>query len=102
MNGSPPSSVVPAAKDLRELHGRVVLVKSTRDRRNPPAGLRGWIEVHQEPGAGSHVSIAIEFPQMFSAPAHRRTIPLDQEGLERILASENNGAFEFTIDDELV
>jgi hypothetical protein len=90
------------AADLRELQGKIVLVKSTRDRRNPATAMRGWIEVHENAGAAPEMSIAVEFPQMFSVPAHHRTIPLDRGALERLLASERNGTFEFTIDDELV
>ena len=90
------------AHDLRELQGKIVLVKSTRDRRHPPTAMRGWIEVHENSGATPGVSIAVEFPQMFSVPAHHRTIALDQPALDRLLASERNGTFEFTIEDELV
>jgi hypothetical protein len=101
MNDLHPQDSRSTAAKVRQLEGRVVLVKSRRDRRNPPAGIRGWIEVHPNSGATPQVSIVVEFPQMFSAPAHRRTILLDQAGLERLLASEHNGTFEFTIDDEL-
>lgn len=86
---------------LARLRGKVVLVKSTRDRRNPPAAMRGWIEVRENSGAPPDVSIAVEFPQMFTTPAHRRTIPLDHASVQRLLASEYNGTYEFTIDDEL-
>jgi hypothetical protein len=48
------------------------------------------------------VSIAVEFPQMFTSRAHHRTLRLDHADIERLLASEYNGTFEFTIDDELV
>src|SRR3954470_15206912 len=92
----------PAAEvDLGRLNGKIVLVKSTRDRRNPPTAMRGTIEVRQNPGATPDVSIAVEFPQMFTAPAHHRTIPLDHAAITRLLESEYNGTFEFTIDDEL-
>ena len=90
------------ATDLRELQGKIVLGKSTRDRRNPPTAMRGWFEVHENSSGAPDVSIAVEFPQMFSVPAHHRTIALDRAALERVLASERNGTFEFTIDDELV
>ena len=91
-----------SATDLRELQGKIVLVRSTRGRRNPPTAMRGWIEVHENAGAQPDVSIAVEFPQMFSVPAHHRIIRLDREALERLLASQCNGTFEFTMDDELV
>jgi hypothetical protein len=89
------------ATDLRALQGRIVLVKSTRDRRNPPTAMRGWIEVHEKPDGTPEAAIALEFPQMFEQVAHHRTIPLDDATLGRLLACECNGAYEFTIDDEL-
>lgn len=90
------------APGLQRLHGATVLVKSTRDLRHPPTAMRGTIEVRQHaPDAAPEVSLAIEFPQMFRSPAHHRTIVLDHADLTRLLASEYNGTFEFTIDDEL-
>ena len=47
------------------------------------------------------MAVVVEFPQMFTRQAHHRTIPLDDASLARLLASERNGVFEFTIDDEL-
>ena len=94
-------STMGAATDLTQLRGKIVLVRSTRDRRNPPTAMRGSIEVHENPGAAPEVSIAVEFPQMFMSRAHHWSVLLDTAGLERLLASENNGTFEFTIDDEL-
>ena len=90
-----------SATSLNNLNGRVVLVRSSRDPHNPPTGIRGWIEVHEEPGAMPEVRISVEFPQMFSSRAHHRTISLDTAALERLLASERNGAYEFMVDDEL-
>jgi hypothetical protein len=90
-----------STNDLRALHGKIVLVKSTRDRRNPPTAMRGWIEVNDRVDAPPEVRIAVEFPQMFTTPAHHRVIPLDDAALARLLATEYNGTFEFTIDDEL-
>ena len=88
-------------EDLHRLAGRTVLVKSTRDRRNPPTAMRGSLEVHENPGASPDIRLAIDFPQMFTASAHRRTIQLEPMQLTRLLETEYNGAFEFTIDDEL-
>ncbi len=88
--------------DLKALQGRVVLVKSTRDIRNPPVALRGMLEVHEEPSGASTVSIEVDFPQMFSVPAHRRSLVLSEEDLARLIASERRGAFEFTIQEELM
>lgn len=89
-------------RDIRHLDGRVVLVKSARDQRNPPAGIRGWIEVQERGDGAPEVRIAVEFPQMFSTAAHHRTFTLSQDAVERLMASERAGAFEFTIDDELI
>jgi hypothetical protein len=100
MNNSTTPPLTPS--DLRELNGRIVLVRSSRDRRNPPAAMRGWIEVHDAPGTEPRVSVAVEFPQMFTRPAHHRTFPLDDASLAQLLATGCNGTFEFTIDDELV
>jgi hypothetical protein len=103
MNVTPPSArVTTPAIELRKLHGKVVLLKTTRDHRNPPTAMRGWIEVHESTSGEPDVRIAVEFPQMFTTPAHHRTIPLEAVDLERLLASENNGTYEFTIDHELI
>ena len=87
--------------DRHRLDGKIVLVKSSRDRRNPPTAMRGTIEVRENPTGTPSISIAVDFPQMFTFPAHRRTIPLDHAGLLRLLETEDNGAFSYTIDDEL-
>ena len=87
---------------LRALHGRVVLVKSSRDHRNPPAAMRGWLEVVEMAGVGPEVRVALEFPQMFASKAHHRSIPLDPAALTRLLETEQDGALTLTIDDDLV
>ena len=100
----PPTTIVEprGPGELDGLHGRTVLVKSTRDRRNPPTAMRGTIEVRQHaPDSPPEISLAIEFPQMFRTQAHHRTIVLDPTEVARLLASEYNGTFEFTIEDEL-
>ena len=101
MNDSHPKEGKSAAANLLDLDGRVVLVKTSRDLRNPPAGIRGWIEVHEKPGETPQLSVVVEFPQMFSTRAHHRAIRLNESTLAQLLASEHNGVFEFTIDDEL-
>jgi len=101
MESARPLPSVNRDADLRRLNGKIVLVKSSRDRRNPPTALRGTIEVRENPGAAPEVNLAVDFPQMFTQHAHRRTIPLDPEGITQLINSEYNGTFEFTIDDEL-
>jgi hypothetical protein len=94
----PLSTATPA--ELEFLHGKLVLVYSSHDRRNPPAGLRGTIEVRPH-GPRPVVEIKLEFPQMFTTTAQIRTLVLDDAGLERLLESERNGTFEYTIDEPL-
>ena len=102
MNPTTGHSSAPIPTDLTELNGRIVIVKSTRDHRNPATAMRGWIEVSSEKGVGeAGVAVVVEFPQMFSTRAHHRTFLLNETGLARLLAAERNGVFEFTIDDHL-
>jgi len=63
--------------NLRQLHGSLVLVKSRHDRHNPPTGMRGTIEVHESPGSEPQVNVVIDFPQMFTTRARRRTLALN-------------------------
>lgn len=80
-----------------------MLVRSAKDHRNPPTALRGTIEVHDNQGGteAPRIGIALEFPQMYTSHAHHRVIPLSPTDVARLLASERNGVFEFTIDGEL-
>jgi hypothetical protein len=90
------------AIELKSLHGKQVLVRSTRDIRTPPVALRGTLEVMATATDGPMVSIAVDFPQMFTTPAHRRNIALSDEDIARLVATERRGTFEFTVDDELM
>lgn len=87
--------------DLRTLHGSLVLLKSRRDRHNPPTAMRGTIEVHESPGLEPQVNLVLDFPQMFTTSARRRTLTLDHAQISELLLSETNGTFEFTIDGDL-
>ncbi len=86
------------ASALKDLEGKTVLVRTTADAHNPPIGVRGIIHVVE---TGSHdpakIEIVLEFPDMFNEPAHERIIVLREDGIDRLLASERNGAFELTI-----
>lgn len=96
------STTNPTPTDLHELNGRSVLVKSSHDHRNPPTAMRGWLEISESGTTPHAASIVVEFPQMFCSSAHHRTLLLDEPALARLLASERDGTFEFSIDDELV
>lgn len=63
--------------------------------------MRGWIEVPATAKSGTGVAVVVEFPQMFSSIAHHRSFRLSDDALAQLLASERNGIFEFTIDDDL-
>lgn len=86
---------------LRHLNGKIVLVKSSRDHRNPPTAMRGTIVVHENPGAAPEVSIEFDVPQMFRQTAHHRTLRLGPNDVTRLLESEYNGVFDYTTDEEL-
>ena len=90
---------------LSALHGRSVLVKSTRDKRFPATAVRGSIEVREaargESDARAVVSLLISFPDMFNEGAHEHRIQLSDGEMEQLLASEREGTYEFTIDRDL-
>ena len=82
------------------MHGHSVLVRSRRDRRNPPTALRGTIDANPAEGEekGSGVRIVLEYPDMFTSPAHQGIIELDEPAAERLARSEHDGVFEFEVD----
>ncbi len=90
------------AKDLKSLHRKPVLVISSRDIRHPPVPMKGTIEVREVGRGATLVNLLVEFAQLFRTPAHRRTIALDGSGIARLLESEQNGIFQFIIDEELM
>lgn len=89
------------AADLSELQGRIALVCSAQDHRNPQAGRRGTVVVHQGEGGEQVVDVEIEFPQMFTSAAHLRRIRLSDDEIAQMLASERYGAFTVTLKDRL-
>jgi hypothetical protein len=89
-------------EDRLHMHGATVLVRSTADRRNPPTALRGTIDARSTEGAErEHVRIVLEYPDMFTVPAHQGVLDLDDAAEERLRASEREGVYEFTIDEPL-
>src|SRR5258708_7585042 len=90
---------------LERLQGKIVLVRSAHDAHHPPTGLRGTIEVRdaEKPAGGqSQVVLTWDIPGMFNTASHRRSITLQrEEDVRRLLASERDGTFEFTVDQEL-
>lgn len=85
--------------ELRHLEGKTVLVRSAGDTHNPPVAVRGSIHVVDTGETGdAKVEVVLEFPDMFNEPAHQRIIVLREDGIDHLLSSERNGAFELTID----
>ncbi len=86
------------AIDLTELHGKLVLVCSDQDKRNPPTGIRGTLWVLQpQTGGPSVVEVELEFPQMFTTRAHTRRVVLSEDEIAKMLDSENRGTFIVTL-----
>jgi len=83
--------------DLTHLQGQSVLVKSTVEQGDPRIALRGTIDAKVDDRGFPVVKIMLEFPDMNNRAAHQGVIELDTAGIERLLASERNGAFEYTI-----
>lgn len=86
--------------ELDYLNGKIVLVRSARDHRNPPTAMRGTIEI-REVDHHPVVQVALDFPQMFTTRAHHRTIVLTDAEVERLLGSEREGTFDVTLDGPL-
>lgn len=96
-------STLVRASDLGSLHDKIVLIKSASDHHEPPTAVRGTIIVKDDANdCPPEVKLIWEVPDMFNTPAHRRTLILrDDESIRRLLASERDGTFEFTLDHEL-
>lgn len=88
------------AIDRTELNGRIVLVCSAQDHRNPPTGRRGTLCVHDS-AAGQVVEVEVEFPQMFTTPAHIRRARLTDAEVAQMLASERDGTFTVILNERL-
>lgn len=87
--------------DLTRLEGQSVLVKSTAERGDPRIALRGTIDAKMDDRGFPVVRIVLEFPDMNNRAAHQGVIELDRAGIERLLASERDGAYEYTVSSPL-
>ena len=64
--------------------------------------MRGTIQVYEGNDAiSAAVKIELDYPQMFNAPAHHRTFVLNDAQIEELIASERDGVFEITLDEDL-
>ena len=91
------------ATEKETLEGKIVFIRSRGDRHNPMTGMRGTIHVIETENADEypHVELVLQYPNMFLAPSHLRVILLNAEEVERLIASERNGVYEFTIEGDL-
>ena len=87
------------ASDIAQLEGKNVLVTSSADKHNPPVGTTGTIHVLDTGTNGdARIEIVLEFPDMFSGPAHRRVILIEGEEIDKLVSSERAGIFEWRVD----
>ncbi len=89
------------ATAFRDLDGKVVLVTSALDHRNPPTGRRGTLHVTDTGDGTPVIEVELEFPQMFTTRAHVRRARLSDREVAQLLASEHYGAFTVTLHDRL-
>jgi hypothetical protein len=87
--------------DLTHLNGQSVLVKSTADHRDPPVALRGTIEARTDRAGTPVVKILLDYPDMNNTASHGGVIALDGAGVDRLVAGEHDGVYEYTIDQPL-
>jgi len=87
-----------SSTDRNDLDGKIVLVRSTRDLRNPPTALRGTLRLAPLEKGRNLVQVVLDFPEMFTAPAHQKVIVLDDATVERLVSSVRAGTFECTLD----
>jgi hypothetical protein len=88
-------------RDLSQLNGQSVLVKSTADHRDPPVALRGTIEARTDRAGTPVVKIVLDYPDMNNRASHAGVLSLDGAGMARLMAGRNDGTYEYTIDQPL-
>lgn len=88
--------------ELTHLNGQSVLVRSTVDRSDPPVALRGTLEAQADPAGRPEVKIVLEYPDMNNSASQREIITLHAADVARLLASEREGNYSFTIDRPLM
>lgn len=77
------------AGERRILEGRTLLVRMAGDLRNPVIALRGTLQVVPDPMFSDRprVKLVLDYPDMFTAPAHHRTFELGDEEIQRLLTA---------------
>ena len=77
------------AGERQILEGRTVLVRTAGDPHNPAIALRGTLQIVAEPMFSDRprVKLAVNYPDMFTAPAHQRVFDLDDALIQRLLTT---------------
>jgi hypothetical protein len=91
-----------SATDLPFLDSETILVRSSRDHRNPPTAARGTLKIKSSGSGEPEVSVVVDFPEMFTAPAHQAVIPLNRAARSRLKRHPDNGQLECTVDYDFV
>ena len=88
--------------ELGKLEGKKVLIKSSLDRRDPPAVYHGTIEVRDPRGDqdGPAVAIILE-PESTVTPIRAHPVVLDTEELAQLFATKGEDLPEITVHQRL-
>lgn len=83
--------------------GRNVLVRMAGDRHNPAVAARGMLHFRPkgERTGKARAPLVVDFPDMFTSPAHQRVFELDDAAVGRFLAGGSEGVLEWTVDANL-
>jgi hypothetical protein len=76
-----------SAGERQILDGRTVLVRTAGDPHNPAVALLGTLQVVPEPMFSDRprVTLVVNYPDMFTAPAHQRRFELGEAEIQRLL-----------------
>jgi hypothetical protein len=85
--------------DVKKWDGQTVLVRTADDLHSPPVGRRGTLRVVTVPDEvpGFRVEVVLDFPDMFSQPAHQRVFVLNEAEIDQLLVGDRTGVYEVTL-----
>lgn len=86
--------------DITSLDGKQVMVIPAHEEENPPVGMRGTLQVSSNQNR-PELSIRLEFPIMFDAPARIQILEVPPEAIAKLIASESSGTYIYQLPGEL-
>lgn len=86
--------------DILSLDGKQVMVIPAQEEENPPVGMRGTLQVSSNQDR-PELSIRLEFPIMFDAPARIQTLAVPSEAIPKLVASESSGTYIYQLPGKL-